>query len=500
MLFVLSVWNLDFLHGWRVMIFASPAEYYFMPLPQTVDYIALLILLFGGASISFLLLRAIRRYMTGFDNVAFLIFVAAISVGIGDYLRDVIGGGKLALYIFGGLAPLILAVILWQQSRTLFARAIFVGGLLTAPFALSNMAQAMWHIVTPSVGDVQAAAQPEAATSQKVTNLVKSGTAAHGYRVVWLLFDELDERALFGERRSGYQFKAFDQFRAGSVHFDRVRGVGGLTIVAMPSLWLGTRVTKSETIDGDTLNVTLEGTSASVPVDDLDHLFRATWEAGLHTALVGYYHPYCRIFRGYYDRCETYYYLVDPRLAESQTLGEAIAAQISVFNPFWYRATKIEEFRRSVKAAAEAAADEQFDLVAVHAGFPHSPWVFDARTKQLSLLRANYLDNVALADYYLAIVRQSMLDAGVWDRTAIIITADHGNRDWQGADSATIGAVPFLVKLPYQRRGRDISCTLDAIVLRRLIEGLLRGQVPDDQQLESCLHLGYTSETAPVQR
>jgi hypothetical protein len=354
------------------------------------------------------------------------------------------------------------------------------------------MAQSIWHIVAPSLGGVQAAAGGTQAMTTDTApastqHLIKSGTAAQGHRVVWLLFDELDERALFGERRSGYQFETFDQFRAQSLHFGRVRGVGGLTIVAMPSLWLGRRVTKSESIDADTLNVTLEGTSSSVPIDGLNHLFRTTSEAGLHTALVGYYHPYCRIFKGYYDRCEAYYYLVDPRIAESQTLGEALAAQISVFDPFWYRSTKIEEFQRSVKAAAAAAADEHFDLVAVHAGFPHSPWVFDARTKQLSLLRANYLDNVALADHYLAIVRQSMLDAGLWDRTAIIITADHGNRDWQGTDRATIGAVPFLVKLPYQRRGRDIGCNLDAIVLRGLIEELLRGQVPSDQRLESCL-------------
>lgn len=244
---------------------------------------------------------------------------------------------------------------------------------------------------------------------------------------------------------------------------------------------------KAESVDADTLNVTLEGTSSAVPLGDVNHLFRTTREAGLHTALVGYYHPYCRIFRGYYDSCETSYVPVDPRIAESRTLGEALAAQISVFNPLWQRMAKIEEFHRSVKAAATAAADDRFDLVAIHAGFPHRPWVFDAKSKQLSVLNSSYLDNVALTDHYLALVRQAMVDTGVWDRTAIIITADHGNKGWQGDDVRTVGAVPFLVKLPYQQHGRDIGCDFDVIVLRRLIEDLLRGRIPSDRSLDSCL-------------
>jgi hypothetical protein len=233
--------------------------------------------------------------------------------------------------------------------------------------------------------------------------------------------------------------------------------------------------------------VTLEGRDSAVPFGDLDHLFRSTRAAGLHTAMVGYYLPYCRMFKGQYDSCEAYYYIFDPRIAESRDLGEALAVQISVFNPLWFRISKIEEFRRSVRAAMAAAADPRYDLVAIHAGFPHSPWVFDAKRKKFSLSKSNYLDSIGSADYYLALVRQAMQDARIWDRSAIVITADEGNRLWQGEDVHTVGAVPFLVKLPYQQRGRDFSCNLDSIVLRSLIEGLLHGHVPSDHSFESCL-------------
>ncbi|HEY2981477.1 MAG TPA: hypothetical protein VGJ22_09875, partial [Anaerolineales bacterium] len=129
MLFVLSIWNLDFLRGWRDLIFASPADHYWMPLPQTVDYVALLIVVSGGAALSFVVLRGIRKYAARFDGILFLIFAAAISIGLGDYLRSFLGGGKMALYLFGGLAPLLLGLVVWRQSRTLIARAVFVVGL-----------------------------------------------------------------------------------------------------------------------------------------------------------------------------------------------------------------------------------------------------------------------------------------------------------------------------------------------------------------------------------
>lgn len=481
LLFALSIWNLNFMRGWREMIFASAADHYWMPLPQRVDYIALVLLVLGGAATSFLVLRAIRTYASRFENILFLAFAGLISLGIGDFLRQFIGG-TIALYTFAGLAPVVLALILWQRTRTLLARAVLIAGLVMVPFAFSNLFQAAWHI---------AAAAPAA----DVLTGSDGGTAAAGptaggagrHRVVWLLFDELDERALFGDRRSGYDFRTFDEFRAQSIHYTRVTGAGGLTVVSLPSLWLGTRVTASESVDADTLAVTLPGAASAVPLSDLPHLFRTARDAGARTALVGYYHPYCRIFKGDYDRCETYYYLADPRIAESRSLGEALAAQASVFNPLWYRMIKIEEFHRSVAAAASAAADERFDLVAIHAGFPHSPWVFDAERKQLSLFKAKYLDNIALTDHYLALVRRAMQESGVWDRTTIIITADHGNREWDGEDIHTVGAVPFLMKLPQQRQGRDIDCDFDVIVLRRLIEGLLRGQVPGERSLESCL-------------
>jgi hypothetical protein len=273
MLFVLSIWNLNFLRGWRDMIFASSADHIFMPLPQTVDYVALLILVPAGAAISFFVLRAIRTYATRFENILFLGFVAVISIGFTDYLRGVVGGGKIALYLVTGLAPVILGILLWQQSRTLLARAVFFAGLVLVPFAISNILQAVWHIAALQSEGAQSDGSEPIMTGNEHGVQSSDEIAGGGHhRVVWLVFDELDERALFGDQRSGYEYETFDQVRAQSMHYSQVTAIGGLTLYAMPGFWLGTRVTKSQPVDSDNLSVTLQGTSSEVLLNDLKHL------------------------------------------------------------------------------------------------------------------------------------------------------------------------------------------------------------------------------------
>lgn len=108
---------------------------------------------------------------------------------------------------------------------------------------------------------------------------------------------------------------------------------------------------------------------------------------------------------------------------------------------------------------------------------------------------ADYLDNVALADQSLGAVRRAMEAAGQWDRTAVIISADHGWRtylwrgdpDWSSGEEAashgrTMG-VPFLVKLPNQTVEFPYESRFDTVLTRRIIEGILAGRLRAAVQL-----------------
>jgi membrane-anchored protein YejM (alkaline phosphatase superfamily) len=84
-----------------------------------------------------------------------------------------------------------------------------------------------------------------------------------------------------------------------------------------------------------------------------------------------------------------------------------------------------------------------------------------------------------------------MEESGLWDRTAVLVSADHGWRTalwrattvWTAEDEAashqdTMG-VPFLLKLPGQTSGSIYDRRFNTVVTRALITGILNGQVTD---------------------
>jgi hypothetical protein len=82
-----------------------------------------------------------------------------------------------------------------------------------------------------------------------------------------------------------------------------------------------------------------------------------------------------------------------------------------------------------------------------------------------------------------------MEQAGLWDRTALLISADHGWRtriwrgtpDWTPADEAAsrqdTSAVPFLLKLPGQASGVVYDKPFNTVVTRRIITDILGGEL-----------------------
>ena len=80
-----------------------------------------------------------------------------------------------------------------------------------------------------------------------------------------------------------------------------------------------------------------------------------------------------------------------------------------------------------------------------------------------------------------------MEQAGVWDRTAVLVSADHGwrvslwrgNPEWTSDDEAAshqdTSVVAFPLKLPGQNSGVTYAERFDTIVTRDLLVEILRG-------------------------
>jgi membrane-anchored protein YejM (alkaline phosphatase superfamily) len=103
-------------------------------------------------------------------------------------------------------------------------------------------------------------------------------------------------------------------------------------------------------------------------------------------------------------------------------------------------------------------------LLFVHFPTPHPFPIYNRRERNFNLRGPlDYFDNVALVDRTLGELRRAVERAGLWDQTAVLITADHGLRPgawighlgWTRELDRLTGhespvRVPFILKLPGQ--------------------------------------------------
>src|SRR5437879_1637027 len=116
-----------------------------------------------------------------------------------------------------------------------------------------------------------------------------------GPRVVWLAFDEMDQRLTFAQRPPNLQLPELDHLRRESLYGSNVHSPGRETLLCLPSLITGKVATRYKPVRSNELMLTFKDEQQPVRWSTQPNLFTAAGEAGLSTALVGWYLPYCRV-------------------------------------------------------------------------------------------------------------------------------------------------------------------------------------------------------------
>jgi hypothetical protein len=466
LLVALSAANLNLLPVWNELLYLREDQLYFTPMATRSD--------FGWLLVSWLVLA------TGIGAL-----LRAVDRGCADRLR-----ARLAVWVLLGVNPLnfvrvqmgitldmlsasavagvlaasaVLIVVALRTPRSILTGVEFVV-LVLSPLCLTNAAQAVWN------------ASPLSQRPSLVSPLIPSAASPPSrslQRVVWIVFDELDGRMLFRERDGRAETPAFDALRSEANFYSRVSPPGGHTIEAMPSLWLGERVVRSRPRGASELDVELESRPGWRPLTQQPHLFRQAYASGARIGLVGFYHPYCRLFGSVAKTCSSGSFAVT-RGWQPRDASEVLRAQWRALTPLWRRAVYLATHRHLAEQARAGAVDPDLDFVAIHLGIPHNPPIFDAARGELTWFRPGigYRDNLALADRTLAEITEAMRAAGIWHDTALVVSSDHGWRDRDGYDREAAGAVPLFVKMPGQVHGQVDRRNFDALVVPRMLRAL----------------------------
>jgi hypothetical protein len=338
-----------------------------------------------------------------------------------------------------------------------------------------------------------------------------------GVRVVWIILDELSQTIAFDNRPAGLDLPNLDRLRAESFYATSAESPADWTERSLPDLIVGQDLGKSIPEDPDNLLMAPRPDSKPFAWSSIPNVFDTAREMGLNTALAGWDHPYCRVLNRSLTKCywtagwlppgveETFepqplpaamWYRAKLQFAALPLLGHLPG----IFPGFYARQEMQRRFSPLLGRAVEFVSDPSIGLVLIHLPIPHPPSIYDRGKRAFAARGPNgYADNVALADDALGAIRRAMERAGLWDRTAVLVSADHGWRtglwrgtaEWTREDEALshqdTSGVPFLLKLPSQTSPFGYAEAFNTVVTRQIITEILQGKLQEPSQILDCI-------------
>jgi hypothetical protein len=337
-------------------------------------------------------------------------------------------------------------------------------------------------------------------------------------RIIWLLLDELSYQQLYERRFPGLDLPAFDKLAAQSTVFTHVIPAGVYTRYILPTLFTGIP-SNAVDISARGLLVSLKDPSSGkwTPFQQHQTIFQDAIDAGYVTGIAGWYNPYCRIMPEVLDHCFwTYRQSTPANLSPNRSLA------VDLLRPFrylWLDTNHLfgrgpgsptdesrdirqhySDYRRLVAAGDAFLADPSITFLFLHMPIPHPYGFYDRKKKAFSTKHTSYIDNLDLADRYLAHVRQLLDQKNQWDSSTIVVMGDHSWRTtqiwkdsmtWTDEDqSASHGGEfddrpAYIIKLPNQQAPSRIDQPFSAVSTRALFDTLIQNHLLTSADLET---------------
>jgi hypothetical protein len=410
------------------------------------------------------------------------------------------------LALAGFLCPIVIAGFRRRLGMRFLVRYGIVWVLLLAPFLIFTLGGVVLYEYR-----VMQAGRPMAATSQQQSK-------RKGSRVVWVIFDEMDNRVAFKERPASVSLPEFDRFRAEGFVAAEAYPPGNQTGQSVPALLNGSRVENQTPHSETRLSLWDEKSGQEVIWNRSMTIFAETAQEHIKTGLAGAYFPYCSILGISIDRCRDFRSFRANGSFPRRMRRAVLLALDAV--PFTYRLwlrerqskKEIEQWEYATEEGTQMASDPSLDFVYIHLPIPHPPGIYDRRAGRLDPGPGHsYLDNLALADVCLARIRRGMEQAGVWDTSTLIVTSDHwwrtylwrGTVVWTAEDSQIAGTgapeetVPYTVKLAGAKDGFTYTRAFNTVITRKLVMTVLNQGIGSNAELAQWLDQNAVGPVKP---
>ena len=316
-------------------------------------------------------------------------------------------------------------------------------------------------------------------------------------RVVWIVFDELDQRVAFDARPSNLRLPNFDRLFGKSLVCTNACSPSRCTEISLPALLTGRLI--SETIPYGNGNLALQfaGQTCAEPFQSQQTIFHLISDRSLNSGAIVGYHPLHRVLGEKLVDClftaaPTQVNILEAGLAKSvylcfRSLFET--PSYSLFGTSLVSQAAAERYVGVMTRAEEMAGNSELDFAFIHLPIPHAPGIFDASCGRLQARRAkkptHYLDNLALADISLERLIRAIEGC---DRSATaIVTSDHWWRHAAGYDGTIDRRVPVAIHFHAQEEGFNYSERLNTVSLHDLCLAIVDGDVSSPKEAEQWL-------------
>lgn len=465
----LALSSLCFSQASRDVLFRADFDFY-SRLPLGAPTLTALILnIVALAAVGFLAVHAIRRVRRPLwrrlaaVGAATTVFVA---LNFARLTYDTAGRWMDALGRPGLLALVVLALAaswFWPRRALWTIRRI---ALALSPLAVFTLVAALWMFFEIARPPLWRRADPPP----------HNAIAPSLRRVVWLVFEELDQGVAFEARPTGLALPELDRLRGESLYADAAHAPADTTAVSMAALITGRPIVSAVPLNPNELELTFaDGKPARWSAQP--NVFSRARALGYNTALIGWHLPYARVLAGSLG-------VVDwrPSLAYDQARGETIAEALrnqwaTLAPPLHVRRLYAERLAAVGDLALRGAADGRYGLVLLHLPLPQLPGIYDRADGRLTVrnftgAEAEYLDNLELVDRFVGELRRGLERARLDDRTWLVVSSA---RSRPGGERR----VPFLVRAPEGNRPTHVDAPFSTLVTQDLVAAILRGSVAD---------------------
>lgn len=317
----------------------------------------------------------------------------------------------------------------WQRA---YVAVTHLSGVVLAGFALfaclmsiQLVRSMLWHPGPQQTGSAQ----------------VESTDRTNKPRLVWVIYDELSYDQAFEHRDPSLVLPNFDRLRAISTTYSDVLPIANKTAQVIPSLLQGKRITDLSYSWSNQLSVQSEDDGTWNRYDPQQTIFALARETEQRTSIVGWYLPYCPLFKDVVDECYwTNADALDSEMVPDASLAQNTIAPLLLLAKHLLSPKRAESdvvaieakshwatYKELQQRAVDTVKRDNSDFIYLHMPVPHPPGMYSRRRHQFSAT-GSYLGSLVLADTSLGELLDALQASPRWNLTTVIVMGDHSWR------------------------------------------------------------------------